>query len=257
MTDQKDPPSPPPQRRRRSSFIEMFNRPQSTSAVSSSPPSTTVPPNPTPSQHRRGTSISGLGLTTNSSSQPSPFTAFQRQRRASIATSSTSSSPDFKNSFGDEPAVLEEDDSIQGAANPPSPSFARRVSFGAQALRDVKLGSSPGTAGGGRRPSSSLFTLVENSENTTPLRQETSGTAKTAEGFNWSEALRDRSRRSPSFSSGNPFTQGANRPRAASITNPEPPKEITKPVEPISTPVRMKKPDHLGERMLRGDFMMD
>ncbi|KIV78022.1 hypothetical protein, variant 2 [Exophiala sideris] len=225
MTDQKDPPSPPPQRRRRSSFIEMFNRPQSTSAVSSSPPSTTVPPNPTPSQHRRGTSISGLGLTTNSSSQPSPFTAFQRQRRASIATSSTSSSPDFKNSFGDEPAVLEEDDSIQGAANPPSPSFARRVSFGAQALRDVKLGSSPGTAGG--------------------------------EGFNWSEALRDRSRRSPSFSSGNPFTQGANRPRAASITNPEPPKEITKPVEPISTPVRMKKPDHLGERMLRGDFMMD
>ncbi|KAI1622279.1 hypothetical protein EDD37DRAFT_467255 [Exophiala viscosa] len=220
MTDQSAPPSPPPQRRRRSSFIEMFNRPQSTSAVSSSPPSTTVPPHPTSSQHRRGTSISGLGLTTNPSSQPSPFTAFQRQRRASIATSTTSNSPDFKNSFGDEPAVLEEDE-----ANPSSPSFARRVSFGAQALRDVKLGSSPGTAGG--------------------------------EGFNWSEALRDRSRRSPSFSSGNPFTQGANRPRGASITNPEPLKEITKPVESMSTPVRMKKPDHLGERMLRGDFMMD
>ncbi|KAI1614164.1 hypothetical protein EDD36DRAFT_464014 [Exophiala viscosa] len=252
MTDQSAPPSPPPQRRRRSSFIELFNRPQSTSAVSSSPPSTTVPPHPTSSQHRRGTSISGLGLTTNPSSQPSPFTAFQRQRRASIATSTTSNSPDFKNSFGDEPAVLEEDE-----ANPSSPSFARRVSFGAQALRDVKLGSSPGTAGGGRRPSSSLFTLAEISENTTPTRQATSGTAKTGEGFNWSEALRDRSRRSPSFSSGNPFTQGANRPRGASITNPEPLKETTKPVESMSTPVRMKKPDHLGERMLRGDFMMD
>lgn len=181
MTDQNPPSSPPlPQHRRRSSFIEMFNRPQSTSAVSSSPPSTTVPTNPTPSQHRRGTSISGLGLTTNPPSQTSPFAAFQRQRRASIATSSTSSSPDFKNSFGDEPAVIEEDDPAQAAAHPTSPSFARRVSFGAQALRDVKLGSSPGTAGGGRRPSSSLFTLVENSENTTPSRQATSGTAKTA-----------------------------------------------------------------------------
>lgn len=76
------------------------------------------------------------------------------------------------------------------------------------------------------------------------------------EGFNWSEALRDRSKRSPSFSSGNPFNQGIGRPRSASISNPEPPKELPKPIE--SPPTRMiKKPDHLGERMLRGDFMMD
>lgn len=117
---------------------------------------------------------------------------------------------------------MEEDDSSQAALNPPSPSFARRVSFGAQALRDVRVGGSPGTTGG--------------------------------EGFNWSEAIRDRSKRSPSFSSGNPFSQSTTRPRATSITNPEPPKEIAKPVEPAP---RMKKPDHLGERMLRGDFMMD
>jgi len=92
-------------------------------------------------------------------------------------------------------------------------------------MRDVKMGSSPGSATGG-------------------------------EGFNWSEALRDRSRRSPSFSSGNPFTQGGSRPRAVSTSNPEPPKEILKAVEPPA-PVRMKRPDHLGERMLRGEFMMD
>ncbi|KIW61763.1 hypothetical protein, variant 2 [Exophiala xenobiotica] len=224
MSGQNTPPSPAPQHRRRSSFIEMFNpRSHSTTAVSSSPPSAVTPSNPNTTQHRRGTSITGLGLNTNPSTQ-SPFTAFQR--RASIATSTASSSPDFKNSFGDEPAVIEEDDpSPHTMGQPSSPSFARRVSFGAQALRDVKMGSSPGSATGG-------------------------------EGFNWSEALRDRSRRSPSFSSGNPFTQGGGRPRAVSNSNPEPPKEILKAVEPPA-PVRMKKPDHLGERMLRGEFMMD
>lgn len=224
MSGQTTPPSPAPQHRRRSSFIEMFNpRPHSTTAVSSSPPSAITPANPNTTQHRRGTSITGLGLTTNPSNQ-SPFSAFQR--RASIATSTASSSPEFKNSFGDEPAVIEEDDPTPATmGQPPSPSFARRVSFGAQAMRDVKMGSSPGSATGG-------------------------------EGFNWSEALRDRSRRSPSFSSGNPFTQGGSRPRAVSNSNPEPPKEILKAVEPPA-PVRMKRPDHLGERMLRGEFMMD
>lgn len=224
MSGQTTPPSPAPQHRRRSSFIEMFNpRPHSTTAVSSSPPSAITPANPNTTQHRRGTSITGLGLTTNPSNQ-SPFSAFQR--RASIATSTASSSPEFKNSFGDEPAVIEEDDPTPATmGQPPSPSFARRVSFGAQAMRDVKMGSSPGSATGG-------------------------------EGFNWSEALRDRSRRSPSFSSGNPFTQGGSRPRAVSTSNPEPPKEILKAVEPPA-PVRMKRPDHLGERMLRGEFMMD
>lgn len=183
MSGENVPPSPPrPQHRRRSSFVDMFT-PRSHSsapAISSSPPSATVPSTPSVPQHRRGTSITALGLTTNPAGQSAPFAAFQRQRRASIATSSTSSSPDFKNSFGDEPAVVEEDDASPAALNPPSPSFARRVSFGAQALRDVRLGASPGTSGGGRRPSSSLFTLDENFENAIPSRQATSGTAKTA-----------------------------------------------------------------------------
>lgn len=41
------------------------------------------------------------------------------------------------------------------------PSFARRMSFGAQPLRDVKQGSTGGS-GDGRRPSSSFFTWKEN-----------------------------------------------------------------------------------------------
>ncbi|KEF52542.1 uncharacterized protein A1O9_11384 [Exophiala aquamarina CBS 119918] len=257
MADQGAPASPPPNRRR-ASIVDMFN-PRShstTAAMSSSPPSAAVPANPAP-HHRRGASITSLGLTTNPSNQSSPYSAFARQRRASIATSSASGSPEFRNSFGDEPAVIEEDDQTQATIQPPaSPSFARRVSFGAQALRDVKGGGgSPSASGGGRRPSSSLFTLDENSENATPSRKVASGTAKTAgEGFNWSEAIRDRTRRSPSFSSGNPFSSHSTRPRSASISNPAPPKEITKPAESMS---KMKKPDHLGERMLRGDFMMD
>ena len=180
MSDRTNPPSPPPQHRRRSSIVDMFS-PRSnstTAAVSSSPPSAAVPSTPSVIQ-RRGTSITALGLTTNPQNQSSPYTAFARQRRASIATSSTSSSPDFKNSFGDEPAVIEEDDPSRATVQSPSPSFARRVSFGAQALRDVKTGGSPGASGGGRRPSS-LFTLDENFENATPSRQAASGTAKTA-----------------------------------------------------------------------------
>jgi hypothetical protein len=35
---------------------------------------------------------------------------------------------------------------------------------------------------------------------------------------------------------------------------PEPPKDMPK---PAPVPQKFKKPDHLGERMLRGDFMMD
>ncbi|KAG9789972.1 hypothetical protein KCU88_g1427, partial [Aureobasidium melanogenum] len=261
MADRNAPPSPPPQHRRRSSFIDMFTpRTHAAGHLSSSPPSTAVPTTPgATQQHRRGTSITALGLSTSAGSHTSPMAAFHNQRRASVATSSASSSPEFKNSFGDEPAVIEEDDPARATLHPPaSPSFARRVSFGAQALRETsRLPGSPGTSVGGRRPSS-LFTLNEYPVNATPLRQATSGTAKTGgEGFNWSEAIRERSRRSPSFSSGNPLALGQQRPRAASISNPEPPKEIVRPVEPPPAPQRLKKPDHLGERMLRGDFMMD
>lgn len=141
------------------SLVDMFSaRP----ALGSSPPAA-VQPTPDTAQHRRGTSISTLGLTTQGTGQTSPYNAFAKQRRASISTSSASSSPEFRNSFGDEPAVIEEDDMSKSSYGaPPSPSFARRVSFGAQALRDVRQGG-PVTPAGGRRPSSSLYTLSEDS----------------------------------------------------------------------------------------------
>jgi len=230
MSDQSPPHSPGaagPQRRR-SSFAELFNpRSAISTSASSSPPSAPISSSVPAPQHRRGMSITTFGLAGNNPNPTSPYTAFAKQRRASISTSSGSGSPEFRNSFGDEPAVLEEDDQTRVPLNTPAtPSFARRVSFGAQALWDVRQGGSVGAPGGG-------------------------------EGFNWSEALRDRTKRSPSISSSaNPFTANTTRSRAASAAAPEPPKEMPKPVT-AATPSKLKKPDHLGERMLRGDFMMD
>lgn len=174
-------PTPPPNRRR-ASIVELFSSRGSNNnnnAMSSSPPSG-VAASPNASQHRRGTSITTMGLNNSSGGQTSPYDAFARQRRASIAASSASGSPEFRNSFGDEPAVIEDDEPAKSPTINPSGSFARRVSFGAQAMRDVKQGSGPGSPGAGRRPSSSLFTLDEDNENKPPQRRVSPSTAKTA-----------------------------------------------------------------------------
>jgi hypothetical protein len=98
-------------------------------------------------------------------------------------------------------------------------------------------------------PASDLFRMQ------TTTVQESKLTILTGEGFNWSDALRDKTKRSPSFStSAHPFTSNPARNKSDSITTPEPPKEMPKPA-PVTQ--KFKKPDHLGERMLRGDFMMD
>jgi len=81
-------------------------------------------------------------------------------------------------------------------------------------------------------------------------------TISAGEGFNWSDALRDKTKRSPSFSSSaNPFAANTARNRSTSIAaTTEPPMEIPK---AAAIPRKMQKPDHLGERMLRGEFTMD
>jgi hypothetical protein len=157
-----DPPSPTTPQRRRSSFAEFFtSRPSM--APSTTPPSTSVSASLPRPQHTRGASVStsakGLGLLGGSPEQ-SPFSAFAKQRQASVSTSSGTGSPEFRNSFDDEPAIIEDDATNTQMNTPSSPSFARRMSFGAQALRDVKQGGGSGS-GGGRRPSPSLFTWNE------------------------------------------------------------------------------------------------
>ena len=296
MTDQPlsanapgSPPAAPSPRRRRSSFAELFNpRSFSNATTSSSVPITTSPSASNLPPHRRALS-QALGISGGSPTQSSPFTAFANQRRASVSTSSGSGSPQFHNSFGDEPAVIEEevDDVVRTpVGSPASPTFARRVSFGAQALRDVRNGGNSAGPAGGSRPSSTLYTLSESQENkasgtattggksrglcssTTPVQVPTTSQSSAfsitpahvcqsansilGEGFNWAEAIRERNKRSPTFSASS--NSIAPRSRATSTATAEPPKEIPK---SPATPPRMKKPDHLGERMLRGDFMMD
>lgn len=152
---------------------------------------------------QRRLSVTTLGL----SGSPTQTAAFANApfRRGSLSSSWSSSG------VNPEDAVAED---AEGAS--PSSPFARRVSFGAQALREARAGS----IGNG-------------------------------EGFNWSEALRSRAERAPSI--GGPASPSATRhsphQRATSIASMESPgREIPK--QP-----KHNKPDFFQEKILRGDFM--
>jgi len=157
------------------------------------------------SQPRR-MSISTLGLS-GSPTQTSPFGGLRARQDSS---SSSTGSPG-----GVDESAVEDSDAVT-----PTTPFARRMSFGAKALRDVRVG----------------------------------GSTFNGEGFNWSEQLRSRAQRSSSITSPPPPPAPAVVPvrehqRAASTTQMEAPvKEI---------PKQPKVPDHFQERILKGDFYMD
>ncbi|KAK5090576.1 hypothetical protein LTR05_000750 [Lithohypha guttulata] len=245
---------------RRKSFVDMLKpRVFSTSTSSSTSPAGAVPAAPPPPAQRKSSMSMVLGLSGAGNNQESPYNAFTRQRRASISTSSASGS-EFRNSF-DENAIIEDDDKLPPLNSPPSPSFARRLSFGAQAMREARQSGTSPTNTAGRRPSSYLLsTLTEDSDinhdqKAAPARSP--GTAKTGgEGFNWSDAMKNKR---ASISAGNPFSPAHNRSKSFNVPQPPPPpKEVgLSSPPPAPSVLRSKKPDHLGERMLRGEFMMD
>jgi hypothetical protein len=160
-------------------------------------------------------------------------TQANQQRRLSITTLGLSGSPTQTSTFGsrafrrgslssslgsvpnNEDAVAEDTEGSSPGATPSSP-FARRVSFGAQALREARAGS----IGNG-------------------------------EGFNWTEALRHRAERAPSI--GGPVSPNPGRnvghQRAASIATME------QPIREIPKQPKQNKPDFFQEKILRGDFM--
>jgi hypothetical protein len=92
----------------------------------------------TPQDQRRRMSISTLGLSGTSPSQTSPFPF--GARRGSVSTAGSDSI--------NESAIDDDDDPSR--SNPTTP-FARRMSFGAQALRRAQPNANPGTSG--RTPS--------------------------------------------------------------------------------------------------------
>lgn len=241
-------------------------------------------------RHRRGSIASGLPFTdlfskqNNPSGNPSANNQANQQRRLSITTLGLSGSPTQTSNLGsrgfrrgslssswgstvpNEDAVAEDAEASSPSATPSSP-FARRVSFGAQALREARGGSigngryPPGSSiAGPRRTASSAGASSYKSgapaasTSTSPQDERSNASRRLGEGFNWSEALRSRAERAPSL--GAPVSPQApsgarqsGHQRAASIASME------QPVREIPRQPKQNKPDFFQEKILRGDFM--
>nr|XP_001396154.2 hypothetical protein ANI_1_18114 [Aspergillus niger CBS 513.88] len=201
-----------------------------------------------PNQGRR-LSITTLGLS-GSPTQTSPFGP-RHIRHGSISSSVGSNSANL------EEAVVEDNENGPPNATPSSP-FTRRLSFGAQALRDARGGS----IGNGRYPSSASQVAGgrrNSSLTSTPSAPSPTNSTVASEGFNWSEALRTRAERAPSLgvmSPNSPQSQHAvnmghqnHHQRAASIASME------QPAREMPKQPKQNKPDFFQEKILRGDFM--
>ncbi|KAJ5555447.1 hypothetical protein N7535_007882 [Penicillium sp. DV-2018c] len=219
----------PENRRRRGSIADLFSK----SSNPSNPPTTNQPTN------QRRLSISTLGL--SGSPTQASFGGSRNFRPGSLSSSMGSSFP-TEDTLEDE----------QGTS--PSSPFSRRVSFGAQALRDARTGSVPNGPRRSPPAGSAIITTRSSASTSTSPQDERSNVSRRpiGEGFNWTEALRTRAERAPSVGSPispqNPRSPGHHQ-RAASIASMEQPgREI--PRQP-----KQNKPDFFQEKILRGDFM--
>lgn len=226
---------------------------------------------------RRG-SIADLFSKRDSSANQAAANQANQQRRLSITTLGLSGSPTQASTFGNrgirrgsfssswgsapnEDAVTEDLEGSPPGATPHSP-FARRVSFGAQALREARTGSigngryPPAASPGARStptPTASSSKPRSPASILTSSQDERSNPRRLGEGFNWSEALRSRAERAPSVggpvSPQNPTARQNGHQRAASIASME------QPVREIPKQPKQNKPDFFQEKILRGDFM--
>jgi hypothetical protein len=228
--DRNSPPLHSPDPRRRASitsqtFHDLFGRSNSMASLptvgqQSSGPITTAAAN----AQRRRLSLTTIGLGA-SPGQTSPFLQTPRTRTESISSA---------NSGSVDESPFEDDFGPSSSSNPATP-FARRLSFGARAMRDVRQGN------GG----------VGNPNGRPPIHKASSpptGRGR-GEGYNFAENLRSRAERgSISGPSGMLSPSPPTHQRAKSVTIMEPPaREMPKP----------KVPDAMQERILKGDFYMD
>ena len=158
---------------------------------------------------RRRLSLTTIGL----SASPNQSSPFQTARPRTESLSSANSGSVDESPFEDDPPA--------SASNPnsnPATPFARRLSFGARAMRDVR--QSNGSVGN-----------------------------PNGEGYNFAENLRNRAERT-SMSGVNPMqNQPPVHQRAKSVAIMEPPVR--------EMPKQPKVPDAMQERILKGDFYMD
>ena len=290
MATNSDRNSPPADgnRPRRSSitsqtFTNLFGRSNSTTGAPTAPfpgPITSA----AAQDQRRRMSISTLGLSGTSPTQSSPF-GFAA-RRGSVSTAGSESI--------DENAI--DDDDGPARSNPTTP-FVRRMSFGAQALRTVKTGGSPGTTG--RSPSYSTakdpslpsipsgprsvragsgsgsggggVTPPKSKDQNIAHQASMQSKSRTASdfpsarpgeggGFNWSEQLRSRAESSVSQTQRPSFSAASPAKPPAMHERSKSVSEMPAPPTTVSAPVQRparKQPDAFQERILKGDFYMD
>jgi len=218
MADENSPPDSPPPRPRRSSIT-------SNTLTAIFGRNNGVAPQPGPINTNvaagRRVSISSVGLSSTSPVQSSAF-PFPRPRRGSVSTAGSDSI--------DENAVDDDDGPPRGQPNTP---FTRRMSFGAQALLNARSGGSPGS---------------------------------NAEGLNWSEQFRTRAESalhrssfstSPTAATPRSPTAVAHHERAKSFSDMPSPPTTAMPTSAPPPSAFKRKPDAVGERMLRGDFYLD
>ncbi|KAH0017746.1 hypothetical protein KCU78_g7431, partial [Aureobasidium melanogenum] len=239
MADQNDqsPPNSTYPQRRRSSFVgqafsDMFNRSSRPSESSgTSPPAQGPIATAAAEASRRRLSISTLGMGT-SPNQSSPMSA--RMRGESVSSSTV-----------DESAI---DDEPSSAAPANSGPFARRVSFGARALKDMKGGS--GSVPAGRPTATVTIPEEEVVDGEKKTLAPTSSSLGRREGFNWADNMRSRAERgSISGMSASPPAGGWTHARSKSIA------VMDTPVRDNPKPVNV--PDQFQERILKGDFYLD
>lgn len=259
-------------------FNNIFGRSNSTSGAPTAPFPRPITTAATQDQRRR-MSISTLGLSGTSPTQSAPF-GFTG-RRGSVSTDRSDSI--------DESAIDDDDSPGPGRSAPATP-FARRMSFGAQALGRGGANRSPGTSG--RSPSyttsstkPSLPTIpagslasvgdeqnkkknqaqaqasMQSKPRTTSDFPSSARPAEGNSGFNWSEQLRSRAESSvsqsqrPSFST-SPSASKPMMPLQDRKTELPPPPVVVPQPQQQQRPVR-PKPDAFQERILKGDFYMD
>jgi hypothetical protein len=251
-------------------FNNLFGR---TNSVSGPQAGTTPLPTPivttNPAAPARRMSITTLGL---SGTSPIQTANYFPGRRASISTAGSDSI--------DENAIDEEDGP---ARSMPTTPFTRRMSFGAQALFNARQGSGSGSPGSTGRASSyttsaplasisddvssfpSTQSKTQASKASKPRSTSNVSFDRSADGLNWSEQFRSRAESTltrPTFGpNAMPAPKSPNMPthdRSKSFGEmPSPPTAAIPPPQRVEQKPLSRRPDAIGERMLRGDFHMD
>ncbi|KAF1836599.1 hypothetical protein BDW02DRAFT_220558 [Decorospora gaudefroyi] len=287
--DRNSPPLPSPDPRRRASFAsqtfqDLFGRSNSsvgqpTAAQPASGPITTAAAN----AQRRRLSLTTIGLGA-SPGQTSPFVQTPRTRTESISSANSGSVDESP--FEDDYAP-----STSASSSNPATPFARRLSFGARALRDVRQSnggvgnpngrppihkaSSPPT-GRSRGLSSSSHSLPCSSSLIRPFSPSTSRRSVSISHI-WPPIIAEQSESilgnysltSSSTGEGYNFAENLrSRAERGSVSGPPPmlnptatthqrAKSVTIMEPPAREMPKPKVPDAMQERILKGDFYMD